>query len=56
MDNGASSYRRFLEGDESAFESIMQDMFTTPKPPRISPLTPSPISSYISIGTISRSR
>ena len=27
MDNGASSYRRFLEGDESAFESIMKELF-----------------------------
>ena len=27
MDNGASSYRRFLEGDERAFESIMQELF-----------------------------
>ena len=28
MDNGASSYRRFLDGDESAFEPIMQELFT----------------------------
>ena len=27
MDNGASSYRRFLDGDESAFEPIMKDLF-----------------------------
>ena len=27
MDNGASSYRRFLEGDESAFEALMQELF-----------------------------
>ena len=27
MDNGASSYRRFLDGDESAFEEIMQELF-----------------------------
>ena len=27
MDNGASSYRRFLEGDESAFAQIMQELF-----------------------------
>lgn len=27
MDNGASSYRRFLDGDESAFECIMKDLF-----------------------------
>ena len=27
MDNGASSYRRFLDGDETAFESIMQELF-----------------------------
>ena len=27
MDNGASSYRRFLNGDESAFESIMKELF-----------------------------
>ena len=27
MDNGASSYRRFLDGDESAFNDIMQDLF-----------------------------
>ena len=25
MDNGASSYRRFLDGDESAFEEIMTE-------------------------------
>ena len=27
MDNGASSYRRFLEGDESAFDDIMKELF-----------------------------
>ena len=27
MDNGASSYRRFLDGDESAFEDIMKELF-----------------------------
>ena len=27
MDNGASSYRRFRDGDESAFEDIMKDLF-----------------------------
>ena len=27
MDNGASSYRRFLDGDESAFNEIMKDLF-----------------------------
>ena len=27
MDNGASSYRRFLNGDESAFDEIMQTLF-----------------------------
>lgn len=27
MDNGASSYRRFLEGDESAFDEIMKELF-----------------------------
>ena len=27
MDNGASSYRRFLSGDESAFDEIMKDYF-----------------------------
>ena len=27
MDNGASSYRRFLDGDESAFDEILQDIF-----------------------------
>ena len=27
MDNGASSYRRFLAGDESAFESMMKELF-----------------------------
>ncbi len=27
MDNGASSYRRFLDGDESAFDSIMENYF-----------------------------
>ena len=26
MDNGASSYRRFLEGDESAFDEIMKEL------------------------------
>ena len=27
MDNGASSYRRFLDGDESAFGDIMRELF-----------------------------
>lgn len=27
MDNGASSYRRFLDGDESAFHEIMEELF-----------------------------
>lgn len=27
MDNGASSYRRFLEGDESAFDELMRELF-----------------------------
>lgn len=27
MDNGAGSYRRFLDGDESAFDEIMQELF-----------------------------
>ena len=27
MDNGARSYRRFLDGDESAFECIMKELF-----------------------------
>ena len=27
MDHGASSYRRFLDGDESAFDSIMEELF-----------------------------
>ncbi len=27
MENGASSYRRFLDGDESAFDSIMEEYF-----------------------------
>ena len=27
MDNGASSYRRFLDGDESAFGCIMRELF-----------------------------
>ena len=27
MDNGASSYRRFLDGDESAFAPIMKELF-----------------------------
>ena len=27
MDNGASSYRRFLDGDESAFDEIMKGLF-----------------------------
>ena len=25
MDNGASSYRRFLDGDESAFDEIIEE-------------------------------
>lgn len=29
MDNGACSYRRFLNGDESAFEEIMKDYFNS---------------------------
>ncbi len=27
MDNGACSYRRFLDGDENAFDEIMNEMF-----------------------------
>lgn len=27
MDNGASSYRRFLDGDEGAFNDIMKELF-----------------------------
>ena len=27
MDNGACSYRRFLDGDESAFDGIMKELF-----------------------------
>lgn len=27
MDNGASSYCRFLNGDESAFDEIMKELF-----------------------------
>ena len=27
MDNGASSYRRFLDGDERAFDRIMEELF-----------------------------
>ena len=27
MDNGASSYRRFLDGDETAFDEIMKELF-----------------------------
>lgn len=27
MDHGACSYRRFLDGDESAFDEIMKDLF-----------------------------
>ncbi|MBQ8800575.1 MAG: sigma-70 family RNA polymerase sigma factor [Lachnospiraceae bacterium] len=27
MDNGACSYRRFLDGDESAFDDIMKELF-----------------------------
>ena len=27
MDNGASSYRRFLDGDESSFHDIMKELF-----------------------------
>ena len=29
MDNGASSYRRFLDGDESAFSEIMKELFNS---------------------------
>lgn len=29
MDNGASSYRRFLDGDESAFDDIMKELFNS---------------------------
>ena len=28
MDNGASSYRRFLDGDKAAFDEIMEELFT----------------------------
>ena len=27
MDNGASSYRRFLDGDEGAFDNLMKEYF-----------------------------
>lgn len=27
MDNGASSYRRFLDGDEKAFDDVMKELF-----------------------------
>ncbi len=27
MDNGASSYRRFLDGDENAFNELMEELF-----------------------------
>ncbi|MDY3309116.1 MAG: sigma-70 family RNA polymerase sigma factor [Eubacteriales bacterium] len=27
MDNGASSYRRFLNGDEAAFDDLMEELF-----------------------------
>ncbi len=27
MDNGASSYRRYLDGDDSAFDDIMKELF-----------------------------
>ncbi len=27
MDNGACSYRRFLDGDESAFDELMEELF-----------------------------
>ena len=27
MDNGERSYRRFLDGDENAFDDIMKDLF-----------------------------
>lgn len=27
MDNGASSYRRYLDGDESAFDEIIKELF-----------------------------
>ena len=33
MDNGASSYRRFLEGDESAFDVLMEELFPMPEGP-----------------------
>jgi len=28
MDNGASSYRRFLEGDESAFDDVIKELYS----------------------------
>ena len=28
MDNGAGSYRRFLDGDDSAFDEIMEELFS----------------------------
>ena len=28
MDNGASSYRRFLDGEEAAFDCIIKELFT----------------------------
>lgn len=65
MDNGASSYRRFLEGDESAFDEIMKELFDglvflstvmcmTSTRPRILPSMLFPIWWSINIGTISR--
>ena len=29
MDNGASSYRRFLDGDEAAFDEILKELFNS---------------------------
>lgn len=65
MDNGASSYRRFLEGDESAFDEIMKELFDglvffidryvhDHMRPRILPSMLFPIWWSINIGTISR--
>ena len=35
MDNGASSYRRFLNGDEAAFDDLMEELCMIPTQPKI---------------------
>ena len=65
MDNGASSYRRFLNGDESAFDEIIKESFDNLvffidryvhdiHVTEISPLMPFRIWWLINIGIISR--